>query len=258
MKFNTLEKIRDAQWYWYLSILLALYFFFIRIPFKPLLYFMVVAMPIIGAAYTFIFKKTEGLKEQLYELFICFMIIPVVAVYCSLYYEINSVHNPLSLYAVFMNGWFPFIMIVIAIALSFLKKHRGKTWYKTTSLCAFLILYIYFSILDLNAVLDSSTPQEIEVSVSDTERHKPFYRKHNATAFERPDKYYYFVHITPWLPQQEEEKFKVNHEQYKGFKKGQKIKLKVKKGFFGLQWFYYKDPFIQAKETDSTSHKHKN
>lgn len=138
-------------------------------------------------------------------------------------YDIESFYSlliPFSVASVLLLGFLFYTHELI-------EKSNKDRWWIYTSLIFNLLVYSFAGTYGANCVFDYSKPSVYETEVLD-KRIKLGKRSHKT----------YYVTVAPWGHHYDKEDIRVSSYKYNQLSIGKTIKMDLKKGLFGIPWYY--------------------
>ncbi len=181
-----------------------------------------ILMPLISLSLVYRFKgiiKLDGQRNSVYPDVSVLFILPSLALALR---AANDWHI-----LTWNNFWVPFVEVFIFLILLVFTFAKDVLQKKATvlSISLFCCVYAYGDVITLNGILDKSIPT--------------VYRTQIASKRISTGKYtsYYFV-LLPWGPVNNAEDFRVGRMFYNKYEVGNTVKVYLKKGRVGINWFY--------------------
>jgi len=134
-----------------------------------------------------------------------------------------------SFYSLILPGTIAFIIMIIILFIThdlIVQTTKSKTWIYL-SLLFNVFIYSYAGTYGANCIYDNSTPTVYKADVVD---------KRISTS--RKGRKTYYIKVTPWGHHFDKEEISVSNIQYNEIQIGQKVNIDLKKGLFGIPWYY--------------------
>lgn len=223
----TLHKLDWLEW---TTIGLGIWFFIYPQPYELLLG-VLLAIPIIGLLLNGLHKPSiatlveisTNKGEEKYDVadFIDFAAW-VILVRVLLDYEFESI------YSMIIPGTIACIIILIILFLThkLIENTTRNKWWIYISVIFNVCLYSYAGTYAANCTYDYSMPTVYETEVLNKRVSKG---RRNRT---------YYVEVAPWGHHYDKEEISVPRGQYEEISIGENIKIDLKKGLFGIPWYY--------------------
>lgn len=225
----TLHKLDWLEW---ITIGIGLWFLFVAQPYKILLGILLI-IPILGLILNGLHKPSmaslveidlgkNGNKKYDVADFID------VAAWIILLRALRDFEFE-SFYSLLIPGTIAFslILIILFSTHKLIEKSNRSKWWIYSSIIFNISLYSYAGTYAANCAYDYSEPKVYETEVLDK----------RISEGKRGAKTYY-IKVAPWGHHLDKEDIKVSKSHYKDLRKGDKVKMDLKKGLFNIPWFY--------------------
>jgi hypothetical protein len=224
----TLHKLDWLEW---ITIALALWFFFYPAPYEILLA-VLLAIPVIGLFLNGLHKPSMATLVEVsadkdgndkYDVADFIDVAAwVILLRVLIDYEFES------FYSMIIPGSIACVIILTILFLThkLIAKTTRNKWWIYTSLIFNVSLYSYAGTYAANCTYDYSEPKVYETTVLDKSISRS--RKHTT----------YYIKVAPWGHHYDNEKISVSRSQFQEINKGDNIKIDLKKGLFHIPWYY--------------------
>ena len=224
----TLHKL---DWLEYITIGLAIWFWFYPTPYELLLGVLLI-IPIIGLLLNGLHRPSMASLVEIsadqngHDKYDVADFIDVAAwvilIRVLLDYEFES------FYSMILPGTIACVIILTILFLThkLISNSTRNRWWIYTSLIFNVSLYSYAGTYAANCTYDYSEPTVYETEVLEKTISRG--RKHTT----------YYVEVAPWGHHYDKEKISVSRSQYDELVLGDKIKIDLKKGLFSIPWYY--------------------